>query len=293
MKKIKFMLATIYILAVFLVLINFGGVSGFVPAMAEEPEADGVDMVVLMYHSINSDQSKSGEYVITPQDLESDLLYLKENGYESVVVADIIAYVNGEGDLPEKPIMITFDDGYYNNYLHAFPLLSEYGFRAVISIIGSETDKYSQNGEINESYSHLTWEQIAEMHTSGVIEFQNHSYNMHKITDQRRGASKNEDETTAEYQELLAKDILLLQQGFEDNISYTPTTYTYPFAAISKDSHMVINALGLQATFSAEQKIFTCIEGDVSCLKMINRINRTSSKSAESIIYSQTMEKNT
>ena len=65
--------------------------------------------------------------------------------------------------LPEKPVMITFDDGYYNNYLNAFPLLQEFQMKAVISIIVSETDKYSELDENRENYSHLTWPQIQEM----------------------------------------------------------------------------------------------------------------------------------
>ena len=57
--------------------------------------------------------------------------------------------------LPEKPIVITFDDGYYNNYLNVFPLLQEYQAKAVISIIGKETDRYSQLDENKENYENL------------------------------------------------------------------------------------------------------------------------------------------
>jgi len=53
--------------------------------------------------------------------------------------------------------MITFDDGYYNNYLYAYPLLKEYGMKAVISPICIETDKYSELNENHETYSLLTW----------------------------------------------------------------------------------------------------------------------------------------
>ena len=88
------------------------------------PPEEAVEVPILMYHGILKDKKLQGKYVIGPDLLESDLCYLKEHGYTAVVMQDLIDYTNG-GDLPEKPIMITFDDGYYNNYLYAFPLMKD------------------------------------------------------------------------------------------------------------------------------------------------------------------------
>ena len=71
--------------------------------------------------------------MLSPAQFESDLKYLKENGYHTVVVQDLIDYVEKGVPLPEKPVMLTFDDGYYNNYYYAFPLLEEYDAKIVIS----------------------------------------------------------------------------------------------------------------------------------------------------------------
>ena len=141
--------------------------------------AEPIDIPVLMYHSINSRESRTGDYVITPKAFRKDLEWLRDAGYQTVVVQDLLNYVEEGVPLPEKPVMITFDDGYYNNYLNAFPILKEMGMKAVISIIVSETDKYSELQEDRENYSHLTWEQIREMMDSGLIEFQNHSFGLH------------------------------------------------------------------------------------------------------------------
>ena len=148
---------------------------------------DGVAMPIMMYHSILPD--RQGTYIVHPDLLERDLQYLQQNGYHTVTVADLIAYVDEGAPLPDKPIMLTFDDGYYNNYLYAHPLLKQYGMQAVISPIGAVSEFYSDHPEEqdNPRYSHVTWEQLTEMTRSGVWEIQHHSYDLHH-TDQGRGA---------------------------------------------------------------------------------------------------------
>ena len=89
-----------------------------------------VELPIIMYHSVL--KSRSGDYIVHPSELENDLKYIKENGYETVVMADLINFVYEGVELPEKPIMITFDDGYYNNLGYAVPLLQKYGMKAVI-----------------------------------------------------------------------------------------------------------------------------------------------------------------
>ena len=78
---------------------------------------DSVRVPILMYHSILRDSARQGgKYVISPAVLAADLDALQEKGYTAVTVSDLLAYVQDGADLPEKPVMITFDDGYYNNY---------------------------------------------------------------------------------------------------------------------------------------------------------------------------------
>lgn len=243
-----------------------------------------IDLPVLMYHSINSRESKAGDYVITPGALRGDLEWLRDNGYQTVVVQDLLDYVETGKALPEKPVMITFDDGYYNNYLNAFPLLQEFQMKAVISIIVSETDKYSQLDENRENYSHLTWEQIGEMMESGLVEFQSHSYNLHKNGgSKRKGIGKMRGESTEAYQAAIREDVEKGQLRFVEMTGYAPTAFTYPFGSVSADSYPVLEELGFRATLDAQGKVFH-LTRDPECLRRIPRYNRPWGTTAEKII---------
>lgn len=244
-----------------------------------------IDIPVLMYHSINSRESRTGDYVITPAAFRKDLEWLTASGYHTVVVQDLLDYVEEGIPLPEKPVMITFDDGYYNNYLNAFPILREMGMKAVISIIVAETDKYSELDENRENYSHLTWDQIREMMDSGLIEFQNHSYNLHKSGKQaaRKGIGKKSGESTEAYQAAIREDVEKGQQRFVEMTGYAPTAFTYPFGAVSEDSYPVLEELGFRATLDAQGKLFRLTENP-ACLRRIPRFNRPWGKTAQQII---------
>ncbi|MBR6521240.1 MAG: polysaccharide deacetylase family protein, partial [Oscillospiraceae bacterium] len=108
-----------------------------------------VQLPILMYHHISTDPSRLGDYVVSPETFENDLKYLSRLGYTSISLAELIAYVDGRGSLPEKPIMITFDDGQRSFAEYALPLLEKYDMCAVAAIVGKYADDYTQSGDMN------------------------------------------------------------------------------------------------------------------------------------------------
>lgn len=259
------------------------GSGELLPAVATPELPQEIRMPVLMYHSVNSNAKKAGDYVITPQALEKDLKYLHQAGYNSVVMSDIIAYVREGTPLPPRPVMITFDDGYYNNYLNAYPLLQQYGMRAVISIIVAETDKYSELDENRENYSHLTWEMANEMIQSGLVEIQNHTYALHHTTGSRRGICKNRSESTEQYFEAVGGDLKQAQDRIEEMTGWRPNTFAYPFGSYSRDSELLLSEVGFIASLGVEARPFT-LSRDPACLVRIPRYNRTSGMMAERLL---------
>lgn len=241
---------------------------------------ESVRLPVLMYHSILKDEARQGKYVISPETLAADLDQLRAQGYETVTVADLLAYTAGQGELPAKPVMITFDDGYYNNYVYAYPLLQARGMRAVVSIIGSQTALFSESGEENAYWSHLRLDRLHE--TQDVFEIQNHSWNLHEYGE-RRGCLRRRGEDEITYETLLREDTEQTQQMIAQAGLPTPTCYTYPFGACSDESERVLREMGFQCTLGCGETVNT-ITRDPDCLFGLGRFNRAAGESTAAFL---------
>ncbi|MBU5451313.1 polysaccharide deacetylase family protein [Acetivibrio sp. MSJd-27] len=238
---------------------------------ADAAVADSIPLPVVMYHHV-LESGKFGDYVISTQELENDLKYIKEKGYEAILMQDLIDYVNGKKELPAKPILVTFDDGYESNYKYAFPLLKKYNMKAVISVIGYWSELYSTETHKHINYSHLTWEEIKELHDSGIVEIQNHTYNLHSL-ENRKGTKMQKGETFEHYSDLLKQDLGKNQELLCKATGVYPNTFTYPFGYVSKESFTIIKEMGFQASLSCEEGM-NHITRDPECLYMLKRYNR-------------------
>lgn len=254
--KISKRLLCVLLLSILLIVIVIAASLSFkITCLDTNIEDEYVELPILMYHGISKDKKRLNQYVISPDTFEKDVKYIKENGYNTIVMQDLIDYVYEGRSLPIKPIMITFDDGYYNNYLYAYPLLKKYGFKMVLSPIGKCTDMYSEICDKNEWYAHVTWGEINEMVQSGVVEIQNHSYNMHENKCGRNGSKKVRGESLKQYRKFFSDDIIKMQDAISSHTSCNATTFTYPFGAISKESLQILKDLGFKATLTSEQRI--------------------------------------
>lgn len=116
-----------------------------------------IKIPILMYHSI--DYEKGNSLRVPKEDFYLQMKYIKENGYTSISFDDLYDFLSGKRKAPKKPIAITFDDGYEDNYVNAYPILKEFGFKATIFAITNEIDK-------NNAY--IKSKQIQEMINNGI-----------------------------------------------------------------------------------------------------------------------------
>lgn len=260
--------------------------NGIIPASTtadvEDGAATAIRLPVIMYHSLLKDTSRSGQYTITPDQFEQDLKYLRAEGYTTVFLHDVIDYVYEGTPLPPKPIVLTFDDGHFNNKTYALPLLEKYDQKAVISIVGAYTDAYTEKPDENPNYAYLSWKNAQEVLDTGRIELQNHSYNMHTI-GKRRGTHKVKGESDTHYRSTLIADVGKMQDLCKEHLNYTPVVFTYPFGSISLDSIDILKDMGFLASLSCGEGI-NKITTDPECLFLLKRCIRTSKRSLAQIL---------
>lgn len=118
--------------------------------------SDNRGIPVLYYHSVR--ESADNEVTITPEKLREELKYIHDQGYITLTITQLKDYILNSSPVPEKSILITFDDGYMDNYYSAFPILKEFNMTATIFCIASELDG---------SY-YLSKEAIKEMSDYGI-----------------------------------------------------------------------------------------------------------------------------
>lgn len=243
---------------------------------------DGVYLPVIMYHSLLKDTSLQNDYTISPTLFEEDLKYLKNNNYTAITVSDLTDYVYNDGALPEKCIMLTFDDGYYNNYYYAFPLLKKYECKAVISPIVHMTELFTETEDISVSYGHISVDNIKEMVQSGYIEIQNHSYDMHKLTP-RMGVDKKQGESSESYKSVIEKDIMTAQSYLKDNAGVSPQCFVYPFGAKSEETEKIVKELGFKCTLSCTEEPNYITKSEDSLFNL-GRYRRDKGESMETLL---------
>ena len=240
-----------------------------------------IKLPVLMYHFIADNKTPiTNKFTISEKDFENDLKYIVENGYTTIFVQDLIDFVENRKELPPKPIMLTFDDGAYNNYLYAFPLAKKYNAKFVFSPIVSESEKYTKFNDENPKYSHATMSEISEMHSSGLVEIQNHTYKLHGNEKGRKGCSKKRGETNREYEKILTDDINKSQIFINQCIGKNTNAFFYPLGAFSDTSDDILKSLGFKATFTCESRV-NKISKNPNCLFKLGRFLRPPNISSE------------
>ena len=256
-------------------------VGAVTPEVAVQTQPETRELPILMYHKVLN--SKKSKYIVSEKQLEADFLRLKQDGYETVFLSQVIDWVDGRGDLPPKPIVLTFDDGHYNNFHYALPLAQKHGIKFMIFPVTSFSQHTIRTNEPNNAnYSHLTFEQMNQAVQTGLVEIGSHTHNMHKFKP-RFGIAKVGQETTATYKENLVADIATSLELIEEAGVPRPKSFAYPFGKYSKESRDILREMGFRAMLTCSEKVNTITQGQEACLHELGRYNRDGGKSTDRV----------
>jgi biofilm PGA synthesis lipoprotein PgaB len=148
--------------------------------------AHGADsFIVLAYHDVQDQVAGDAGTTVSTANLEAQFAWLRRNGYRVVSVQDLLDAKSGKKKLPEKAVLLSFDDGYLSFYQKVFPLLKRYRYPALTALVGSwmevgagalvpygERDPWPRE-------RFLAWKQVKEMVRSGLVEVASHSHDSH------------------------------------------------------------------------------------------------------------------
>jgi len=220
-----------------------------VPLPASEEINSSVS--ILMYHFVMDDELyQTGRWngnnaVITVSSFTEQMSWLKQNGYNTIFMSELLSYLRQNRKLPPKTVVITFDDGYQNSYGNAMPILQENGLKANIAVIVKDSlddDDIDLSTGTLMRQPHLTFAQMKEMLDSGVFEIGSHSYNSHALfidsknitryylTDKLK-LSSGQIENDEEYLQRITKDLRLSRNILESRLGEKVIYFAYPFGA--------------------------------------------------------------
>ena len=160
-------LLIIFLIIIFILLCVFGY------KQYKYSKRPDIKVPILLYHNfvttVPDNDPDNFNYINTPESFEENIKTLLENGYKVISMKDLEDANKGKTILPDKPIIITLDDGYFSNYEYIYPILKKYNVKVSIFIV---TDKI---GKEIDGIKYLSWDNCLEMQNSGLVEIFSHS----------------------------------------------------------------------------------------------------------------------
>lgn len=192
-------------------------------SQAAVPPPDAILAPILVYHSVHP--FRKGEtrlqrrFDVTPEVFERQLKYLVDGGYSAIGEDDLTAALSGGVRLPNKSVILTFDDGWRNQYRYAFPLLKKYGLKATFFVWTEAIDRRL----------FMNWRQVRELKEAGM-EVEAHSLSHPYLTRLKDGRLRDE--------------IFGVKRTLEEKLGVPVRHFAYPFGLYDDEVVKLVKAAG-------------------------------------------------
>ena len=249
------------------------------------------DIPVLMYHHITENPSNSME--ISPETFDMHMQTLYDEGFTTITLTQLIAFVDHGSPLPERPVIVTFDDGYLSMYEYAFPVLERLGQHAINFVIGSAVGTQYYRDTNYPTIPKFTFEQAARM--AGVVDIQSHTYDMHQWQPFEAGRARAniliwEDEDVDSYIEILRHDHQQMIDIVHEHLGTEIIAIGFPLGHYDELVHSVLTSMGLRVSFSTRGRMNTVTAGSAQSLLALGRFHISDHVTAEDLLAIVTTE---
>lgn len=233
---------------------------------------------VLMYHHVGN---KPGLVTLSPKTFRDQMAWLSSSGWKTLTSAEVEAFYAGV-PMPRKSVMLTFDDGWLDNWFLVFPILKEFNLKAHIFLITSLVGDGPVRRDIVREYAHreceqaiaqgradnvmLRWLEVAAMRQSGLVEFHVHTHS--HIRWDNVCATQNEQFSR------MMEDLLISQQCLRDKTGYCSSHLCWPEGYYTWEYIRMARSLGFRYLYTTERRMNNPDNGPF-------RIGRISTKERE------------
>ncbi len=258
-------------------------------AWGNQANAGENEFIAIAYHDVVDSREELASDGVTTDHLIAHFEWLLANQYHPVSVDDLIAAAQGEKNLPEKAVLLCWDDGYTSFYERVFPLLKAYNYPAVLALVGSwlepepsATVLYGDNKVPRTKF--LTWSQLQELDQSGLVEIASHSYDLHHglladssgdrlpaVITHRYDPKTKQYETDAEHYERIYADLQKNNALITEHLGHAPRVLVWPFGRYNSASLRAASQAGMDITLTLD-----AVPGNIFSLQAIGRIYPTS-----------------
>jgi poly-beta-1,6-N-acetyl-D-glucosamine N-deacetylase len=261
-------------------------------ALFAAASARAADVLVLCYHDVRDEVEGSpvqvlpdvgrfpqvtpgiaahldaDQYATSTRNLAANFDWLSAHGYHVISLQQLMDARNGHAALPDKAVLLTFDDGLRSSYTKVFPLLKVYHYPAVMAVVGAWVD-LAANGKVDfgpRLYTRddfVTWEQLREMQDSGLVEVASHTYDLHRgIFANPQGnqipavlipaydAQTKRYETTDEYTLRIRADLVHSVEEIHAQLGRRPRAVMWPYGGYTGMSDAIAASLGMSVSFT-------------------------------------------
>lgn len=244
--------------------------------------------IVLSFHEIrdaNASTQHNSIMAMSTDQLIGQFSWLQHHGYNPVSVDEILAAQRGERALPEKAILLTFDDGYRSFYTRVLPLLKLFQYPAVLAVVGKWMDT-PHNSKVDYSDVELdrsgfiSWQELKEIDDSGLVEIASHSYDMHHgIVANPQGNKQpaatalafdnatKRYESIESYQQRIRDDLQQSSDVIAKHLGKKPRVLAWPYGAYNQLSLDIAEDLGFMMTLTLDGG-----RNDVADTRLVHRL---------------------
>jgi peptidoglycan/xylan/chitin deacetylase (PgdA/CDA1 family) len=259
-----------------------------------------------MYHHVNWHEEDL--VTLSPSGFENHLRTLRERGYESLFLDELVPILRGEREAFKPSVALTFDDGHLDNWVFAFPLLEKYGMKATIFVItswmgegkerglwnpespkGADLPPIPRHGEVKEKAAQgdrtvaLNWNELRSMEASGRVDIQSHThFHRNYFPFDQNGFRLSPDS-----RELLKEDLARSKELIETRLNKKCRYLSWPWGRYDREAQVLAEKLGFEASVTTEKGVNFPGSGAAAIKRIVAKSGKASWFSRRLSIYSR------